>query len=156
MDHTKIQQLVELLKELKKEGLHKGKRMPLDVWLAMHAIWPRPAIEVLLTDGRRFFLSFRRDKHWDGWQIPGGFIECGEAIKAAIERIARDEFGVDVVPIRLVTNYSWPDHPYGWPVSLVYACSFEGRPENGEFFSEVPSNMVPHHEDFIREFLSSR
>ena len=54
MSPEEIAQLVSLLSKLRSNGL-LSPNMPLDVWKALHAIVPQPAVELIISkDGKDF------------------------------------------------------------------------------------------------------
>lgn len=153
MTPEEISQLTGLLRKLKSSDLLSPK-MPLEVWKAIQQVVPQPAVEVVLTTtGKNFLLTYRKDQHWDGWHIPGGFMLYRESIADACNRIANRELGINVQYDQLVGAYMWPDHPYASALSLFCVCSSDQTPEVGEFFTEIPA-MIPHQADFIQSFLS--
>ena len=120
----------------------------------MHGIVPLPSVEVLITKtGKDFLLTYRDDDYWHGWHIPGGFMLYQESIEHACQRLARKEVGIKVKFQRLITAYMWLDHPFGSPLSLVCLCTTKDAPSDGQFFTEIPENMVNHHDEFVKEFL---
>jgi 8-oxo-dGTP pyrophosphatase MutT (NUDIX family) len=88
---------------------------------------------VLDTDGR-VLLQRRRDN--DVWALPGGAVELGETIAAAIVREVEEETGCRTEVVRLTGVYSDPDqttitYPNGDVVAYVSTC-FECRYLGGE------------------------
>ncbi len=153
MTPEEIAQLAALLKKLHESNL-LPPHMPLDVWKAIHGIVPIPAVEVIITKtGKDFLLVDRKDEDWDGWHIPGGYMHYRESIPSACSRIAKHELGIAVIFEKFIDAYMWPDHPYSSALSLVCICKAAGVPDKGEFFTEIPKKMIPHHEGFLRTFL---
>jgi ADP-ribose pyrophosphatase YjhB (NUDIX family) len=132
--------------------------MPYPAWRALADLVPQPAVEVLISrTGSDFLLVYRKDEHWDGWHLPGGFMIPGESIAEACNRIAEREVRSSVTFERFVLAFAWPWHPYAHPVSLVCQCALRGgEPQAGTFFTELPSRMVLHHADFVGAFLANR
>ena len=65
----------------------------------------RPIIGIgaVIVEGERFVLVKRgREPHKNEWSIPGGVLECGESIKEAVVREAREETSLDIEPLALV------------------------------------------------------
>jgi ADP-ribose pyrophosphatase YjhB (NUDIX family) len=94
-------------------------------------IRPGVAAVILTADG---VLLQRRDDNGK-WGLPGGGVEPGESVTAAIVREVREETGLDVRPMRLIGVYSDPVHhqivtyPDGnviHYVSSVFECAVTG------------------------------
>jgi ADP-ribose pyrophosphatase YjhB (NUDIX family) len=155
MNNGEIGKLCELLKKLKEDNL-VPPNTPYEIWLELATLVPMPAVEVIVTrDGKDFLLTRRKDHNWNGWHIPGGFMIYKESINEACQRIALKELQIKVEFIKVIDAYAWKDHPYGAPVSIVCVCESGEKPKEGKFFTEIPSNIINHHSDFLRGFLSS-
>ncbi len=95
----------------------------------------RPGVSAVIfdTDGR-VLLQQRTDNGL--WGLPGGAIEFGEPVVAALHREVMEETGLTIVIDRLVGVYSHPDHhqiityPDGNVVHFVSTC-FTCRPTGG-------------------------
>jgi len=145
MEERDAQELTRLLGIVAREN---GFFPTQESFEAVNKIIPWPAVEILIIhpdDPEKYFLSWREDPYWRGWHIPGGYVrELGNASA--------------IISARLITAYLWKDHPYGNPISLVYACTVDQLPhtnDHARFFSKIPSPMVPHHVDFIHAYLRS-
>lgn len=146
--------LVKLLEKLSTQNL-LIPNMPLDVWYAINRILPLPAVEVIVsTNGKDFLLTKRKDKFWDGWHIPGGFLMRKETLEKACNRVAKKEIGMTVMFKKLIGVHVWTDHPYANSLSLICYCTAKSRLKKGRFFTKIPVNIVPHHSEFIGKFLS--
>jgi ADP-ribose pyrophosphatase YjhB (NUDIX family) len=153
MKESEVQQLKDLLRQLRAEGL-TPPRMPVAVWKALRGLVVQTAVEVLITrNGKDFLLTWREDEYWKGWHIPGGFLCPEESLEAACKRLAKNELEIDVFFQRLAAAYVWPDHPYASVVSLVCICTTGSEPRNGSFHQAIPHDVVPQHRAFLRSFL---
>jgi ADP-ribose pyrophosphatase YjhB (NUDIX family) len=94
-------------------------------------IRPGVAAVIVTEDG---VLLQRRDDNGK-WGLPGGAVEPGESVEAALVREVREETGLEVEPVRLVGVYSDPLHhqivtyPDGnviHYVSTVLECTIRG------------------------------
>lgn len=81
---------------------------------------PAPGVAVVLLDGGRILLARRDSSQFRGrWYIPGGFVEEDESVQQAALREAKEETGLDVEIVALLTVNSGFDVP-GRPVVGVY------------------------------------
>jgi 8-oxo-dGTP diphosphatase len=64
------------------------------------------------------------------WSIPGGAVEIDERVKAAVRREVREETGLLVCPIQLITVFEYvvrkKGHVQYHYVILDYACKYQG------------------------------
>ena len=85
-------------------------------------------IELVDRPGRPIVLIERRNPP-HGWAIPGGFVDIGETLEAAVIREAREETSLDVTLKCLLGIYSNPDRdPRGHTVTPVYIAEARGEP----------------------------
>jgi len=145
MTENEIQQLAGLLRKLAAEGLGTP-RTPKDVFVALRGVVTQPTVELLVSrDSRDVLLTPRHDKHWAGHHLPGGFVGVGERLEDACDRVARAELGVGATLERLVGHFTWSDHPYASPLSLLCLCHLDGAPNVGEFFVTLPDDLLRQH-----------
>jgi ADP-ribose pyrophosphatase YjhB (NUDIX family) len=93
----------------------------------------RTAADAVLFDERGHVLLQRR-ADFNVWGLPGGAVELGETLEAAVRREVKEETGFDVEVVRLVGAYSDPaDTTVSYPsgdvvhyVSLVFECRTVG------------------------------
>src|SRR4029453_8623784 len=93
----------------------------------------RPGVAAVICDGERVLLQRRDDN--GKWGLPGGGVEPGESVRAAIVREVQEETGLDVEPVRLIGVYSdpanhqvitYPDGNVIHYVSTVFECAIRG------------------------------
>lgn len=153
MDTEEKKQLISLLQKLKKADL-VPPHMPYEIWLELSTLFPLPAVEVIITrNGKDFLLTERRDEHWNGWHIPGGFMAYQESFEEACKRVALRELNMDIEFKKMFDAFVWKEHPYGAPISIICICTPKGEPSEGTYFSEIPKDMVPNHTEFLQKFL---
>ena len=119
---------------------------------------PRLTVEVVIADAGRVLLTLRQAGPCRGlWHIPGGTVRFGERLTEAVERVARDELGVDVAAGSLIGYIEYPshyEHGLDCPVGIAFrAVPTAGEPAESEtrrWFARPPASM--HEEQ--REFLS--
>ncbi|MDX1697230.1 MAG: NUDIX hydrolase [Thiohalobacterales bacterium] len=95
-------------------------------------VTPALAVDAIieLTDrpGRPIVLIERRNPP-HGWAIPGGFVDVGETLEAAVMREAREETSLDITLSCLLGIYSDPARdPRGHTVTPVYIATATGEP----------------------------
>jgi 8-oxo-dGTP diphosphatase len=113
----------------------------------------RVAVGVLLRDDGAVLLADRpAGKPYPGyWEFPGGKIEPGETVSAALERELHEELGVDIGPSKPWVTFEF-DYPHAY-VELQFRCvhRWRGEPHAREgqrlgFFDpagEPPQPLLP-------------
>lgn len=72
---------------------------------AKRARGPEPVVGTYILDRKNRLLLIRGYKWGDQWLIPGGHIEHGESVFDAARREAKEEVGLDIVPLGVVTVF---------------------------------------------------
>jgi ADP-ribose pyrophosphatase len=88
---------------------------------------------VIIEDGAVLLLKRRKPPEAGSWSIPGGRVEFGETVEAAIAREVKEELGCDATIIRPlgVTNHIVQDEGSHW-VSPRFLVEISGEPRNLE------------------------
>jgi ADP-ribose pyrophosphatase YjhB (NUDIX family) len=93
----------------------------------------RPGVAAVIFAGETVLLQRRDDN--GKWGLPGGGVEPGESVHAAIVREVHEETGLAVEPVRLIGVYSdpanhqvvtYPDGNVIHYVSTVFECAVRG------------------------------
>ena len=119
---------------------------------------------VVLLNKHSIVLVKRRKPPFEGfWALPGGFVEYGETVEAAVEREVFEETGLKVRILKLIGVFSKPDRdPRGHVVSIAFlAEAVEGKlRESDESFEvkafkieELPEKLAFDHREIIGEAL---
>ena len=123
---------------------------------------PYPTADVIIEVGDRIVLVRRRNPP-EGWAIPGGFVEAGEAVETAAVREALEETGLAVTLDLLLGVYSDPSRdPRFHTVSTVYVGRAEGVPAGGDdaaearLFTEgdLPSPIAFDHAKILSDYFT--
>ena len=136
------------------------------------ALGVRPSVSAVIFDRRgRLLLQQRSDG--GQWGLPGGSVEIGESVAAAVVREVREETGLTVRPLRIVGVYSDPTfqvvrYPDGNVWHYVSIC-FECRALRGtlttcdetlalDYFPprRLPKTLLPNHRIRIRDARARR
>lgn len=85
---------------------------------------PRLAVGVVALWDGGIVLARRADEPGQGrWDLPGGFVERGETLEAAVARATREGVGLRVTLLGILEAYSFPEQDV---VSLAYAADVVG------------------------------
>lgn len=100
---------------------------------------PAPAAVAIVRGPRGVLLTRRARPPYAGtWDLPGGFLEAGEAPDRGLVRELREELGVRGTLGRLVGFYPDTYGPGGMPVlAVVYAARLSGAPSARSDVAEV-------------------
>ena len=131
------------------------------------ALAVRPSVSAIIFDRRGYLLLQQRT---DGgqWGLPGGSVEIGESITAAVQREVNEETGLRVSTRRLIGVYSdprlqvvrYPDGNVWHYVNVCFECAVRGGTLTTcdetlalRYFppDRLPSPMYPNHRLRIRD-----
>lgn len=80
----------------------------------------------LLRKGSKILLQNRVKKDWRGYALPGGHVETGESIVAAVIREMKEETGLDIQNPRLCGIKQFPGENGRYLVFLFKTDAFSG------------------------------
>lgn len=139
---------------------------------AARALGVRASVSAVIFDRQgRLLLQQRADG--GQWGLPGGSVEVGESLRAAVRREVREETGLIVNATRLVGVYSEPGlqivrYPSGdvWHyVNVCFECAVRGGDlatsdetlDLGYFpLTRLPRTLLPNHRVRIRDTRARR
>jgi ADP-ribose pyrophosphatase YjhB (NUDIX family) len=139
---------------------------------ASRATHLRPAVAAIVTNGDgRLLLQRRSDNGL--WAVPGGGVEIGESVSAAMVREVREETGLTVAIERLVGVYSDPtlqvvryaDGNVVHYISTLFACRILGgsletcdESLDLQFFdpARLPEDMLGMHRIRVQDCMANR
>ena len=94
----------------------------------MRPVTPLLTVDAIIIYKGKLVLVKRKNPPYQGcFALPGGFVEVGETVEAAVAREAKEETGLDVEIIKLQGVYSDPSRdPRGHTVSICYITKGSG------------------------------
>jgi 8-oxo-dGTP diphosphatase len=120
----------------------------------MKPVTPLLTVDAVIIYENKLVLIRRRNPPFqDQFALPGGFVEVGETVEAAVIREAKEETGLVIEPVKLLGVYSEPSRdPRGHTVSVVFLARGSGilKPDSdaldlGLFkFTEIPGLAFDH------------
>ena len=95
----------------------------------------------IVTDDRgRVLLLKHRFRPGAGWGMPGGFMEEGEQPDEAVRRELREEIGLEVEQLKLVTTRAFKKPKQ---VEIVFRCQAVGNPDQLNFEIQRAAWFLP-------------
>ena len=90
-----------------------------------------PVAAALIEDKNKYLLAQRKadDKYANLWEFPGGLIEDGESVFAAIEREIKEELSLTVRAKKLISTFSDESPTLKISVSLILCSIEDGQPQ---------------------------
>lgn len=139
---------------------------------ASRALGIRPSVSAVIFD-RRGWLLLQQRADGGQWGLPGGSVEVGESVAAAILREVEEETGLRVAVRRLVGVYSepalqvvrYPDGAVWHYVNVCFECTVRGgalrtcdETLDLRYFAptRLPAALLPHHRIRIRDARARR
>ncbi|MGO9027257.1 MAG: NUDIX domain-containing protein [Acidimicrobiales bacterium] len=128
-----------------------------------HAIYsrvPRLTVEVIVQSRRGVLLTKRATGPCTGlWHIPGGTVQFGERLVAAVERVAGVELGLEVSVGPFLGYIEYPSHYLNGldsPVGLAFVVhvgedQLTSLADQPSWFAALPDQMHREQRDFLLE-----
>lgn len=100
-------------------------------WIHYHN--PRPTVSAIISRGGKILLCHRATGPFKGkWDLPGGFLEEGESSKEGLRREMREELGIELKNIRLLTVEGPAHYPFGgqdnYNIDIYYEVTTSDEP----------------------------
>jgi ADP-ribose pyrophosphatase YjhB (NUDIX family) len=96
----------------------------------------------------------RKDAHYEGWHMPGGYLFLGETFEEWVKRVISKETGMTLRSFFQMRTFNTRPET-GWvpnhQVAHFFRCVTEGEPSRGQFFplTQIPEDTLGHHKKFV-------
>jgi len=101
-----------------------------------------------------------------GWALPGGFVDYGESLEAAVIREAKEETNLDLIEVKQFHTYSDPTRdPRFHTIGTVFMAKAKGKPQAGDDAAEIKVIKVSQikklefafdHKKILIDYLNSK
>ncbi len=101
-----------------------------------------------------------------GWALPGGFVDYGESLEAAVIREAKEETNLDLIEVKQFHTYSDPTRdPRFHTIGTVFMAKAKGKPHAGDAAAEIKVIKVSQikklefafdHKKILIDYLNSK
>lgn len=98
-----------------------------------------------------------------GWALPGGFVDYGESLEAAVKREAKEETGLELEDLKQFHTYSQPTRdPRFHTIGTVFIAGAKGEPKAGDDAAALKIvnlreidkiNFAFDHKKIIRDYI---
>ncbi len=107
------------------------------------------AIDMVFIKDHKVLLVYRKDAFYDGWHFPGFYRQPYTSLLEDAQNRAHNEVGKDVkiIKVEVIGTRDHFDNPRFHDFGLLTLCQFEGTPNSGEWFREMPK-MIPIQEKY--------
>lgn len=97
----------------------------------------------------------RKDEHYKGWHMPGGYIILGESDWEWVSRVLKKEVGLELKHVELIRRLNHRADLWGLPnhqLACLFLCEAEGEINKGKFFplTDLPEDTMAHHRQMIQ------
>ena len=139
--------LTSLLKKI--ENPHEG--LPKPLFDALCRIVPFVACELIIKSEKGILLTWREDKWWRGWHLPGGLFRYRESFEERIQATAWKELGVSISNYKFLFPLDYSQGKRAHCVSLIFLCETSMKPKDGKFFKKMPKNIIGEHREYWKK-----
>jgi len=131
-------------------------------FISVYSLVPRLCVEVIILTKDGIVLTKRNIEPAKGyWHLPGGTVLKGERLKKAVQRIARQETGLNVKVDKLlgIIEYSFKNY-FASAVGVAFQTSVKSGQQKHDrnadeiaTFKKLPAKMIVAQKSFIKNHL---
>ena len=142
------------------------KKIPVKIYKEIHRSLPIVCADLVVTDGKRFFLVKRKNKPEAGkWWFPGGRVFKNELLKEAALRFLKRETGLNVGAAKPLGFHEYFAAPGYFPGTNAHTISFvftvkvsenskfrlDEQSSGAKWFSRINPAWHPYLKKFLKE-----
>ena len=125
---------------------------------------PIPTTDIIIKINNAIVLIKRKNPP-EGWALPGGFIDYGEAAETAAIREAFEETSLKIKDLKLFGVYSDPKRdPRHHTLTVVFTARAEGQPKASDDAADIglfsrdklPSHIAFDHAKILDDFFAQQ
>lgn len=125
---------------------------------------PFLTVDVIIEINGGIVLIKRKNPPY-GWAIPGGFVDYGETVEAAVIREAKEETCLDISDLRQFHTYSDPARdPRHHTVSTIFTARASGTPAAADDAQDIgifthdnlPQEIAFDHRQILEDYFSGK
>lgn len=130
-------------------------KLSLSDFLLSLKLSPRLVVELIVqnSEGSLFLLKRESDPYIGTWHLPGGFLLKGELLADCIDRLIKEELGVEPVSweyLQLIEDID--GDPRGHLLHYFVKLTKVVAPTtNGQYFNKIPNNVMPFQLPMLRK-----
>jgi 8-oxo-dGTP diphosphatase len=95
-------------------------------------VTPKLTVDAIVEYKGKIVLIERKNPPY-GWALPGGFVDVGETVEAAVKREMMEEINVELLDLKQFHVYSDPKRDPRWhTVSLIFTATCNTEPKAGD------------------------
>lgn len=129
-----------------------SKPFTLEEFNTIYSKVPRLCIDIAIRTAEGVLLTRRAiPPAKNMWHFPGGTVLFGETLKQAVVRVGRDELGVEIEPVQIISVLEYPsEYAFGQSVSIVFLCLIKNMDiklnsdaTEYAFVKQIPEETIP-------------
>lgn len=124
---------------------------------AIVTVVPQTCIEAIVVDNiekpSRILVTPRDDEHYQGLHFPGGYIRFGDTYEQTVRKVINRELQVGVKNLKFTGVLTGGVDSRGHTLGTVFLVELDGDPSIGQWFDNVPLELLDDHKKFLKRAL---
>ena len=136
----------------------KPHKLPYEEFKRIYSKVPRLCVDLIIKSNEGILLTKREIPPYKGyWHLPGGTVLYGERLTETINRVAKEETGLDIVVEKALGTIEFPITSKNMhTISMGFLLKILGGKISGcsqakeiKFFKILPRKIITEHEEFL-------